>query len=83
MTDALSRKERVKPRRVRAMAMTIQYGVRGMILVAQSEAFKQENFSLVGSKMDEAYASRYMTLQRALGTRLDSVRLIILKWMDK
>ncbi|GJW77855.1 putative reverse transcriptase domain-containing protein [Tanacetum coccineum] len=27
MTDALSRKERVKPRRVRAMAMTIQYRV--------------------------------------------------------
>ncbi|GJT30369.1 hypothetical protein Tco_0910644 [Tanacetum coccineum] len=26
VTDALSRKERVKPRRVRAMAMTIQYG---------------------------------------------------------
>ncbi|GJW44318.1 hypothetical protein Tco_0073117 [Tanacetum coccineum] len=43
VTDALSRKERVKPRRVRAMAMTIQYGVRGMILAAQSEAFKQEN----------------------------------------
>ncbi|GJV18336.1 hypothetical protein Tco_1367356 [Tanacetum coccineum] len=43
VTDALSRKERVKPRRVRAMAMTIQYGVRGMILTAQSEAFKQEN----------------------------------------
>ena len=41
--NALSRKERVKPRRVRAMAMTIQYGVRGMILAAQSEAFKQEN----------------------------------------
>ncbi|GJZ01958.1 hypothetical protein Tco_0519919 [Tanacetum coccineum] len=40
VTDALSRKERVKPRRVRAMAMTIQYGVRGMILAAQSEAFK-------------------------------------------
>ncbi|GJR42644.1 hypothetical protein Tco_1310747 [Tanacetum coccineum] len=39
VTDALSRKERVKPRRVRAMAMTIQYGVRGMILTAQSEAF--------------------------------------------
>ncbi|GJR07167.1 protein kinase-like domain, concanavalin A-like lectin/glucanase domain protein [Tanacetum coccineum] len=43
VVDALSRKERVKPRRVRAMAMTIQYGVRGMILAAQSEAFKQEN----------------------------------------
>ncbi|GJR67173.1 putative reverse transcriptase domain-containing protein [Tanacetum coccineum] len=58
VTDALSRKERVKPRRVRAMAMTIQYGVRGMILAAQSEAFKQENVPLVGSEMDEAHASR-------------------------
>ncbi|GKF22401.1 putative reverse transcriptase domain-containing protein, partial [Tanacetum coccineum] len=43
VTDALSRKERVKPKRVRAMAMTIQYGVKGMILAAQGEAFKQEN----------------------------------------
>ncbi|GJZ38497.1 hypothetical protein Tco_0585060 [Tanacetum coccineum] len=43
VTNALSRKERVKPRRVRAMAMTIQYGVRGMILAAQREVFKQEN----------------------------------------
>ncbi|GJS22022.1 hypothetical protein Tco_0450654 [Tanacetum coccineum] len=38
VTDALSRKERV-----RAMAITIQYGVREMTLTAQSEAFKQEN----------------------------------------
>ncbi|GJX00850.1 putative reverse transcriptase domain-containing protein [Tanacetum coccineum] len=44
--DALSRKERVKSRRVR-----------GMILAAQSEAFKQENVPLVGSEMDEAHAS--------------------------
>ncbi|GKF18334.1 putative reverse transcriptase domain-containing protein [Tanacetum coccineum] len=43
VTDALIRKERVKPRRVRVMAMTIQYRVRGMILAAQSKAFKQEN----------------------------------------
>ncbi|GKD72762.1 putative reverse transcriptase domain-containing protein, partial [Tanacetum coccineum] len=43
VTDTFSRKERVKPRRVRAMAMTIQYRVRGMILAAQSRAFKQEN----------------------------------------
>ncbi|GJW74200.1 putative reverse transcriptase domain-containing protein [Tanacetum coccineum] len=41
--DALSRKERVKPRRVRAMAITIQSGIRGMILEAYGEAFKQEN----------------------------------------
>ncbi|GJY12407.1 reverse transcriptase domain-containing protein [Tanacetum coccineum] len=60
VTDALSRKERVKPRRVRAMAMTIQYGVRGMILTAQSEAFKQDNVLLVGSEMDKAHASRYL-----------------------
>ncbi|GJV78874.1 putative reverse transcriptase domain-containing protein [Tanacetum coccineum] len=59
----IGRKERVKPRRVRAMAMTIQYGVRGMILAAQSEAFKQENVPLVGSEMDEAHASslRYLS----------------------
>ncbi|GJZ33452.1 putative reverse transcriptase domain-containing protein [Tanacetum coccineum] len=47
--DALCRKERVKSRRVR-----------GMILAAQSEAFKQENVLLVGSVMDEAHASRYL-----------------------
>ncbi|GJZ31214.1 reverse transcriptase domain-containing protein [Tanacetum coccineum] len=40
VTDAFSRKERVKPRRVREMAMTIQSGVKEMILAAQSEAFK-------------------------------------------
>nr|GEY53146.1 reverse transcriptase domain-containing protein [Tanacetum cinerariifolium] len=40
VADALSRKERVKPRSVRAMAMTIQSGVKEMILAAQSEAFK-------------------------------------------
>ncbi|GKB16419.1 putative reverse transcriptase domain-containing protein [Tanacetum coccineum] len=43
VADALIRKERVKPRRVRAMAMTIQSGVRRIILAAQGEAFKQEN----------------------------------------
>ncbi|GJX49728.1 putative reverse transcriptase domain-containing protein [Tanacetum coccineum] len=43
VADALSRKERVKPKRVRAMAMTIHSGVKGIILAAQSEAFDQEN----------------------------------------
>ncbi|GKE22234.1 putative reverse transcriptase domain-containing protein, partial [Tanacetum coccineum] len=43
VADALSRKERVKPRRVRAMAMTIQFGVKDKILVAQNEASKVEN----------------------------------------
>ncbi|GJU81344.1 putative reverse transcriptase domain-containing protein [Tanacetum coccineum] len=43
VADALSRKERVKPRRVRAMAVTIQSRVKGLILAAQVEAFKDEN----------------------------------------
>ncbi|GJR58940.1 putative reverse transcriptase domain-containing protein [Tanacetum coccineum] len=38
VADALSRKERVKPKRVRVMAMTIQSGVKGMILAAQDAA---------------------------------------------
>ncbi|GKE99776.1 hypothetical protein Tco_0023127, partial [Tanacetum coccineum] len=43
VADALSRKERLKPRRVREMAMTIQTGIREKIQAAQSEALKQEN----------------------------------------
>nr|GEW08377.1 putative reverse transcriptase domain-containing protein [Tanacetum cinerariifolium] len=43
VVNALSRKERVKLRRVRAMAMTIQFEVKRMILTAQSEAFKEVN----------------------------------------
>ncbi|GJT33120.1 putative reverse transcriptase domain-containing protein [Tanacetum coccineum] len=43
VADALSRKERVEPRRVRAMAVTIQSGVKGLILAAQDKAFKDEN----------------------------------------
>ncbi|GJT24972.1 hypothetical protein Tco_0894909 [Tanacetum coccineum] len=55
--EALRGKEQVKPRRVRAMAMTIKYGVRGMILAAQSEAFKQENGMMRTVVIDEAHAS--------------------------
>ncbi|GJV74170.1 reverse transcriptase domain-containing protein [Tanacetum coccineum] len=43
VADALSRKEKVKPKRVRAMVITIHSGVKGMILAAQGEAFDQEN----------------------------------------
>ncbi|GJW01110.1 putative reverse transcriptase domain-containing protein [Tanacetum coccineum] len=55
VVDALSRKERVKPRRVRAMAMSIQSGVKEMILVAQSEAFKQENILVERLHADKMY----------------------------
>ncbi|GJX66477.1 putative reverse transcriptase domain-containing protein [Tanacetum coccineum] len=40
MADALSRKERLKPRRVCAMSMTIQSGLKANILGAQGEASK-------------------------------------------
>ncbi|GKF50023.1 putative reverse transcriptase domain-containing protein, partial [Tanacetum coccineum] len=44
VANALSRKERVKPQRVRAMTVTIQSGVKRLILMAaQGEAFKDEN----------------------------------------
>ncbi|GJV86966.1 putative nucleotidyltransferase, ribonuclease H [Tanacetum coccineum] len=38
VADALSRKERVKPKRVRAMNMTLQSSIKDKILVAQKEA---------------------------------------------
>ncbi|GJR00286.1 reverse transcriptase domain-containing protein [Tanacetum coccineum] len=43
VADALSRKERVKPRRVRAMSMTIQSGVKDKLSVAQNKVSKVEN----------------------------------------
>ncbi|GJZ70122.1 putative reverse transcriptase domain-containing protein [Tanacetum coccineum] len=38
VADALSRKERVKPKRVRAMNMTLQLSIRDRIMAAQKEA---------------------------------------------
>ncbi|GJZ25041.1 hypothetical protein Tco_0562500 [Tanacetum coccineum] len=43
VADALSRKYRIKPRRVRAMNMTIQSSIKGKILVAQNEASEVVN----------------------------------------
>ncbi|GJQ89565.1 putative nucleotidyltransferase, ribonuclease H [Tanacetum coccineum] len=43
VADALSRKERLKPRRVRAMAVTIQIRMREKIQATQSKELKQEN----------------------------------------
>ncbi|GJY77811.1 putative reverse transcriptase domain-containing protein [Tanacetum coccineum] len=44
VADALSRKERNKPLRVRALVMTIGLNLPKQILSAQSEAIKEENF---------------------------------------
>nr|GEU53120.1 putative reverse transcriptase domain-containing protein [Tanacetum cinerariifolium] len=43
VADALSRKERAKPRRVRAMSMTIHSSIKAKILEAQSKDFKNAN----------------------------------------
>nr|GEV34797.1 putative reverse transcriptase domain-containing protein [Tanacetum cinerariifolium] len=60
VADALSRKEMVKPKLVRAMSMTIQYGVKDKILVAQSEASKWP-----GMKKDIAtYVNKCLTCSK-------------------
>ncbi|GJU70498.1 hypothetical protein Tco_1256757 [Tanacetum coccineum] len=66
--DELSGNERVKSRRVR-----------GMILAAQSEAFKQENVLLVGSVMDEAHAS---SLRYLSGNEIESPWILSLNSQD-
>ncbi|GJT17292.1 hypothetical protein Tco_0875998 [Tanacetum coccineum] len=58
VTEALSRKERVKPRHVRAMVMTIQYG---MERKGDESLYFMDRIwvLLVGSVMVEAHASSY------------------------
>ncbi|GJZ71463.1 putative reverse transcriptase domain-containing protein [Tanacetum coccineum] len=41
VADALSRKERIKPKRIRAMNMTLQSGIKDKLLAAQIEAFDE------------------------------------------
>ncbi|GKB62658.1 hypothetical protein Tco_0918844 [Tanacetum coccineum] len=42
-TDAISRKDRIKPKRVRAMNMTIQSSIKNRILAAQKETSRLVN----------------------------------------
>ncbi|GKB59035.1 putative reverse transcriptase domain-containing protein, partial [Tanacetum coccineum] len=57
VVDALSRKERVKPKRVRAMNMILQSSIKDRILAAQKEVpLKGEVRTLI---MDEAHKSKY------------------------
>nr|GEW32486.1 retrotransposon protein, putative, Ty3-gypsy subclass [Tanacetum cinerariifolium] len=65
VADALSRTERVKPRRVRAMSMTIMSSIKDKLLAAQYEASEEENMPSKMLRdvrtiiMDEAHATRY------------------------
>ncbi|GJY55073.1 putative reverse transcriptase domain-containing protein [Tanacetum coccineum] len=58
VADALSRKERVKPKRVRAMNMTLQSSIKDRILAAQEEVF-DESGDVRTLIMDEAHKSKY------------------------
>ncbi|GJY32050.1 putative reverse transcriptase domain-containing protein [Tanacetum coccineum] len=85
VADALSRKERVKPKRVRAMNMILQSSIKDRILAAQKEAV--DEFAVLQKGLDEMIEQRsdgtlyYLdriwvplkgeSMQEALGTRLD------------
>nr|GEU53321.1 putative reverse transcriptase domain, ribonuclease H-like domain, aspartic peptidase domain protein [Tanacetum cinerariifolium] len=85
VADALSRKERVKPKRVRAMNMILQSSIKDRILTAQKEAVDEIGGLQKG--LDEMIDQRsdgtlyYLdriwvplkgeSMQEALGTRLD------------
>nr|GEU66597.1 retrotransposable element Tf2 [Tanacetum cinerariifolium] len=60
VADAVSRKERVKPRRARAMSMTIHSGIKARILEAQSKVSKGVNASSeITLIMNEAHTTKY------------------------
>ncbi|GJT51776.1 putative reverse transcriptase domain-containing protein [Tanacetum coccineum] len=56
VADALSRKERVKPKRVRAINMTLQSSIKDMILTAQKEAM--DEFTRLQKGFDEMIKQR-------------------------
>ncbi|GJW20000.1 putative reverse transcriptase domain-containing protein, partial [Tanacetum coccineum] len=59
VADALSRKERIKPLRVRALVMTLHPNLPSQILEAQSEAIKEENIKAENLRgMDKAFEIR-------------------------
>ncbi|GJU44924.1 putative reverse transcriptase domain-containing protein [Tanacetum coccineum] len=71
VADALSRKERIKPLRVRALVMTIGLNLLNQILNAQTEARTKENFvnkdlqELRALIIHESHKSKYFTHLRS------------------
>ncbi|GJS87649.1 hypothetical protein Tco_0770285 [Tanacetum coccineum] len=62
VADALSRKERMKSRRARAMSMTIHSSIKAKILEAQSEASKgAKTFAKIMKKDITLYVSKCLT----------------------
>ncbi|GJY07403.1 putative reverse transcriptase domain-containing protein [Tanacetum coccineum] len=59
VADALSRKERIKPLRVRSLVMTLHLKLPSQILEAQTEAIKEENIKAKNLQgMDKAFEIR-------------------------
>ncbi|GKF32184.1 hypothetical protein Tco_0101982 [Tanacetum coccineum] len=59
VADALSRKERIKPLRVRSLVMTLHTKLLSQILEAQTEAIKEENIKVENLRgMDKAFKVR-------------------------
>ncbi|GJW66730.1 putative nucleotidyltransferase, ribonuclease H [Tanacetum coccineum] len=59
VADALSRKERIKPLRVRSLVMTLHPKLPSQILEAQTEAIKEENIKAENLRgMDKAFEVR-------------------------
>ncbi|KAD5803342.1 hypothetical protein E3N88_14702 [Mikania micrantha] len=70
VADALSRKERVKPLRVRAMGMTVQTSLRDRILQAQQEAVARDNLK---RELDCGAKKHFKTKQDGVIYYLDRV----------
>ncbi|GJS31552.1 putative reverse transcriptase domain-containing protein [Tanacetum coccineum] len=76
VADALSRKERIKRLRVRALVMTISLNFPKQILSAQSEARKEENFineDLHGMINKRSYNGKTTTGQDAIWVIIESL----------
>nr|GEX09591.1 reverse transcriptase [Tanacetum cinerariifolium] len=72
VADAFSRKERVKPRRVIALSMTIPSSITDKILASQGEASKVGNATAeMLHGLDQQMEKKEDDVAKALGTRLD------------
>ncbi|GJZ99399.1 putative reverse transcriptase domain-containing protein [Tanacetum coccineum] len=72
IADALSRKEQIKPLRVRALVMTLHPKLPSQILEAQTEAIKEENIE----------AENLRGMDKAFEVRPDGTRLTVISYLD-
>ncbi|GKG34369.1 putative reverse transcriptase domain-containing protein, partial [Tanacetum coccineum] len=78
VADALSRKERIKPKRVRAMNMTIQSSIKDKILAAQNEASEAINAPGLDNQMERRSDGALYYLDRIWVPLTGDVRTLII-----